>query len=345
VNKPSVQHEYERVRDDRHRRLRDNWPFLVALTVASAAAGAIAAHVVLDAAWLGGLLGVLPLATILAPGPREVAWRKGAEGERAVTHALDQLPAPAQALHDRRMPGSRANIDHIVITASGVYTVDAKNYTGKVETRARNTELWVNGRNRTKLLAQAHRQTAVVKSALAAHGLGSVPVKPALCFVGAEWPLLYRPTVAGGVRLMSVRRLAPLTDGDATLTANQIARVTQTLANALAPMIDETAKPGPGRRAAPHPTAAPAPPPPASAWAAAPPRRPAPRPATAAAGAAETLTVTAWNRYGKQRLYVNSSDGSTLGYVDLATDEVMPVADQHRAAVRQAVDEHRRKTE
>ena len=32
------------------------------------------------------------------------------------------------ALHDRRVPKGRANIDHIVIGAAGVYVVDAKHY-------------------------------------------------------------------------------------------------------------------------------------------------------------------------------------------------------------------------
>ena len=30
-------------------------------------------------------------------------------------------------------PGSRANIDHVAITRSGVFVIDAKNYTGKVQ--------------------------------------------------------------------------------------------------------------------------------------------------------------------------------------------------------------------
>ncbi len=36
-------------------------------------------------------------------------------------------------LHDRRIPGSRANIDHIAIATSGVWVIDAKRYKGKVQ--------------------------------------------------------------------------------------------------------------------------------------------------------------------------------------------------------------------
>jgi hypothetical protein len=37
-------------------------------------------------------------------------------------------------LHDRRIPRTRANIDHIAVTRSGaVWAIDAKNYRGKVQ--------------------------------------------------------------------------------------------------------------------------------------------------------------------------------------------------------------------
>ena len=35
-------------------------------------------------------------------------------------------------LHDRRIPGSKANIDHIAITAAGIWVIDAKRYKGDV---------------------------------------------------------------------------------------------------------------------------------------------------------------------------------------------------------------------
>jgi len=36
-------------------------------------------------------------------------------------------------LHDRRIPGTRANIDHIAIAPSGLWAIDAKHYKGRVE--------------------------------------------------------------------------------------------------------------------------------------------------------------------------------------------------------------------
>jgi len=38
-------------------------------------------------------------------------------------------------LHDRRIPPTKANIDHIVIAPTGVYIIDAKNYTGRAYLR------------------------------------------------------------------------------------------------------------------------------------------------------------------------------------------------------------------
>ncbi|MFP4148005.1 MAG: nuclease-related domain-containing protein [Nitriliruptoraceae bacterium] len=37
--------------------------------------------------------------------------------------------------HDRRMPPSRANLDHIAVARSGVVTIDAQRYAGRQSTR------------------------------------------------------------------------------------------------------------------------------------------------------------------------------------------------------------------
>ncbi|MCU1499821.1 MAG: hypothetical protein JWM47_3774 [Acidimicrobiales bacterium] len=67
-------------------------------------------------------------------GPRRTteAWAKGAAGERATGTALDALPAGFTVLHDLKMPGSRANIDHLVIGPTGAFTVETKNYANVV---------------------------------------------------------------------------------------------------------------------------------------------------------------------------------------------------------------------
>ena len=61
---------------------------------------------------IGGLLLALK-----EPPAHERRWAHGAGGEEMVAEALDKnLRADAVVLHDRAIPGSRANIDHIAVT-------------------------------------------------------------------------------------------------------------------------------------------------------------------------------------------------------------------------------------
>lgn len=54
-------------------------------------------------------------------------WATGAVGEERLGARLDSLVARSIAvLHDRRFPGTRANIDHIAITTAGIWVIDAK---------------------------------------------------------------------------------------------------------------------------------------------------------------------------------------------------------------------------
>ena len=58
------------------------------------------------------------------------AWKVGAAGEERVAQALTVLvdAGHGYALHDRRVPGKRSNIDHLFVGAAGVYVIDAKRY-------------------------------------------------------------------------------------------------------------------------------------------------------------------------------------------------------------------------
>jgi hypothetical protein len=63
-----------------------------------------------------------------------VAWSIGARGEELLGAALAAVPNVV-VLHDRRVRGTRGNIDHLVITPAGVFVVDAKFYRGVIEIR------------------------------------------------------------------------------------------------------------------------------------------------------------------------------------------------------------------
>jgi Nuclease-related domain len=55
------------------------------------------------------------------PSPDAWAWRRGAGGERRTARLLEPLERQGWVvLHDLAVPGSRANIDHLVIGPSGV---------------------------------------------------------------------------------------------------------------------------------------------------------------------------------------------------------------------------------
>jgi hypothetical protein len=67
------------------------------------------------------------------PSPDAVAWRRGAAGERRTARLLDPLERQGWAvLHDLAVPGSRANLDHLVIGPGGVFVIDSKQYRGRL---------------------------------------------------------------------------------------------------------------------------------------------------------------------------------------------------------------------
>jgi hypothetical protein len=125
------------------------------------------------------------------------AWRVGAAGEERVAQALTALvdTGHGYALHDRRVPGKRSNIDHLFVGAAGVYVIDAKRYknaevsverTGGLFGPAAET-LKIGGRRKNDLVDALLRQCDVVRGALRASEHSDIPVIPALCFVDAAF--------------------------------------------------------------------------------------------------------------------------------------------------------------
>ncbi|MFP3882950.1 MAG: nuclease-related domain-containing protein [Actinomycetota bacterium] len=220
------------IRDLRRQTLRRRWPIALVGVIGAFAVGYFLPRLIL-AATSSFLVGLVPdsagvaepsflpsmslaLGTLMAgaaavgllrPSRSEVAWSKGASGERRVGRMLDRLGGKEVAvLHDRTIPGSRANIDHLAITPSGVFTIETKRYKGRLEVRARSAQLWINRRNRSNLLTQAHRQAESVQETLTRAGLAEVPVTPVLCFVETRLPLLM-PKQVGGVMICTPNML------------------------------------------------------------------------------------------------------------------------------------------
>lgn len=170
----SARREHERRRDAREQRVRDRYPRT------------------------GGVL------FALSDAPQhETAWRTGAEGEVRVARALERHLRKHDTVflfHDRRMRGTRANIDHLAVGPGGITVIDAKWLRGRVEVRRdrgilrpRRERLFVAGRDRSKLVEGLLRQVDAVREAFPA-----ADVRGAFCFADVEGlPTFGRLTVAG----------------------------------------------------------------------------------------------------------------------------------------------------
>ena len=165
----SARREYDRRKNKRETRIRDRHPRA------------------------GGLI------LALTDDPQSTkAWATGARGEERLGHWLDRLAGHGvYVLHDRRIPRSKANIDHIAVGPSGVFVVDAKKYRGRPSLRVegglirpRVEKLIVGSRDRTRLVTGVQKQVHLVRSALQEAEFGQISVSGMLCFVEADWPLI-----------------------------------------------------------------------------------------------------------------------------------------------------------
>ena len=120
-------------------------------------------HPVLGGLLLGG-----------APEPQSTkAWPTGAEGEERLGRRLDELVSPTvQVLHDRRIPGTRANLDHLVITPLGVTIIDTKRLEGYQRTLYRML-WWSAACAGTTVPAASARLSAAVARSLFFTGISS----------------------------------------------------------------------------------------------------------------------------------------------------------------------------
>lgn len=172
------------------------------------------------------------------------SWQKGAVGERRLSERLHDEAGRGHLviLDDVQIPGSRANIDHIVVAPSGVFVVDAKNYKGRVTRKVegvlkwRTERLFVNGRNQTKLVDGMAKQVAAVHEALS-KGNGDRPaVMPVLCFLGEDnWPLFDAETTVNGVAIVGPRVLIKRLRKDGPLDGAARTRIARLLSMQLRP--------------------------------------------------------------------------------------------------------------
>lgn len=191
-----------------------------------------------------GRLGGIYLA--LTDDPQSTkAWDAGSRGERALGRYLETLHDGESivVLHDRRIPGTRANIDHIAVSASGIYAIDAKNYAGKVRRVDRgglfstDWRLYVGRRECTKLVVGMAKQVAAIREALGPSLIGGpdLAVHSALRFVAAEWSLFARPFEIREVWVGWANALGERLKEPGPLEREQVRAVAERVAAALPP--------------------------------------------------------------------------------------------------------------
>jgi hypothetical protein len=143
------------------------------------------------------------------------AWRTGARGERRTARRLRRLVRRGYvAFHDLAMPGSRANIDHLLIGPSGVFVLDSKQYTGRIQ-QTPDGHVWHNYYPMDEQLQTVRAEAQAVETIL------GVPVIPLLCVHGAsvQWGGLH----AQGVAIVPAGQLGAALGADAVLSAEQVA--------------------------------------------------------------------------------------------------------------------------
>jgi Nuclease-related domain len=152
---------------------------------------------------LGGLAAVVAgWGLRFRPSPDAVAWRRGAVGERRTARLLSPLERQGWAvLHDLAVPGSRANIDHLVVGPGGVFVIDSKQYRGRLQLDGAG-RLWHGRYPLAPVLRAVDFEADRAAQVLVDPGVVVVPV---LAVHGVQVP--WGKVVTNGVPVVAARRL------------------------------------------------------------------------------------------------------------------------------------------
>jgi hypothetical protein len=145
-------------------------------------------------------------------------WQRGAAAERRTAGALRRLQRDGFVVfHDLAVPGSDANVDHLVIGPTGVFVIDSKQWTGQVRQSADGLA-WHNHYPLDRTLAIVRWEAEAVSRVLGAR------VAVLLCVHGAH--IQHGGLDAYGVAIVPASRLRDalghdrvLSDGDVELLA------------------------------------------------------------------------------------------------------------------------------
>ncbi len=135
------------------------------------------------------------------------------------------------------MPRGRGNIDHVAIAPTGVFVIDAKAHSGKVQIDRPlfgSAKLRIAGRDRMDLIDGLDRQVTAVRDALDRAGHADVPIQGVLCFTNADLPLMRTLRMRGHV-LLYRKALAARLNADGELDSDEIEAIAHRLAHELPP--------------------------------------------------------------------------------------------------------------
>jgi hypothetical protein len=240
------------------------------------------------------------LKRVLDPKTEDRSWRRGAEGEERVAAQLAALGDGWAVIHDLTIGRKGANLDHLVIGPAGVFALNTKNLTGKLTVYEH--AILQNG-HKTAFVPAALREARTVQQRLSAAAGREVRAWGVLVVLGCEVEVrkpLANLTLVRARSLPRWLRKLPggvLSPGE-VLELERLARTPGTwLPERRAEVLESASHPGP-----PPPTSGAKP---------------------AVASGEPPITVRRWKRYGKDRLYANGADGVRLGYLEVATGEIV----------------------
>jgi hypothetical protein len=180
-------------------------PWRAAASLGMCAVGGLLGHLITPRMSLivGGLAALAAgWALRFRPSPDAIAWRRGAAGERRTARLLGPLERHGWAvLHDLAVPGSRANLDHLVIGPGGVFAIDSKQYRGRLQFDAVG-KLWHGRYSLGPALRAASWEADQAAQVLPDPG---VVVLPVVAVHGAQVP--WGKVINDGVPVVSARRL------------------------------------------------------------------------------------------------------------------------------------------
>lgn len=137
------------------------------------------------------------------------SWMRGARGEQRTARLLQPLERLGfVVLHDRQLPGSRANVDHLVVCPSGlVVVVDSKQWGRGRLVKSTGRSLRVGRVGGSKVIGAAAFERRRVAETLARDlGPDAPEVLAVLAIHGGRLPAWRTPTV-DGIPLLRARRV------------------------------------------------------------------------------------------------------------------------------------------